>query len=133
MTEEKLSAINTVIYCDVFDQDVMFHFGEVGLLRKRLEELFEESIADDILDYIKKNNTLGTTFTLPKGNLIYMPHIPDSEYDYGVLAHEIFHVVFKLTKEIGIEYSSEGEETYAYLIQFLTTSVLNELHKEKTT
>jgi len=36
-----------------------------------------------------------------------------------------------ITKKIGIEYSSEGEEVYAYLIGFLTEEIVHELGGEK--
>jgi len=33
---------------------------------------------------------------------------------YGVLAHEIFHLVFRVLDNCGLKYSHETEETYAY-------------------
>jgi len=36
-----------------------------------------------------------------------------------------------ITKKIGIEYSSEGEEVYAYLIGFLTEEIVHELGEKK--
>lgn len=131
--QKEITAFNTVIYCDVFDQDVMFHFGETELLRKQIESIFDGKVVDDIIEYIKENQTLGTTFSLPRGTLVFMPKIPKTNDDYGILAHEIFHAVFKLTKGIGIDYSLEGEETYAYLVQYLTKSILEELRNKGIT
>jgi len=122
-------ADNFTVEIGLFSQQVMFHFGDTGLLKEQLEKYFDESIAKEVLDYINNGDALGTTFSLPKGTLVYMPNKPKSEKDYGVLAHEILHSVFKIAKQIGVEYSAEGEELYAYLMQYLTQAVFEELRE----
>lgn len=120
-----------IVDTGVFAQQVMFHFGEKQDLVDELTEYFGESDVIAITDAMQDSDStvLGKTLSLPKGTLIYMPHTPVSAEDVGVLEHEILHAVFFITKEIGIEYSSESEEVYTYLLEYLTQSVLEELQK----
>lgn len=130
--EENLYSENFTVEIDLFEQQVMFHFGDIELLKEQLAKYFEEHQYKGILEDIKSKEgvSLGTTYSMPKGTLVYMPNRPETDRDYGVLAHEILHVVFRIMEKVGIEYSPEGEETYTYLMQALMQSALEALHEE---
>jgi len=122
-------ADNFTVEIGLFSQQVMFHFGDTGLLKELLEKYANEAVAKEVLDDINSKDALGTTFSLPKGTLVYLPDKPKTDEDYGVLAHEILHAVFKVAQKIGVEYSPQGEELYTYLMQYLTQAALEELRK----
>lgn len=133
MKEEKtITSFNTIVSCDVFKQDVMFHFGEVKPLAVKIEELLDADAAVDIVKVIRddmKNNAIAMTGELGNATLVYLSLLPKDAEGYAILAHEIMHAAFMLAKKIGIECSSDSEEVYAYLIQFLTEKVLQEWEK----
>lgn len=109
----------------------MFHFGDTELLYKTIEKFFDKEKVREVKEALEEDieNTNGRTVDLGLGQLVYLKELPKDEKGYAILAHEIFHVVFMMTKKMGIEYSSEGEEAYAYLIQYLTETVLREYAK----
>lgn len=132
---KEITAFNSLITCEVFDQQVLFHFGETELLRKQLAPHISKKRLKDIIRIINKGKIggigLGKTIDLGKGTLIYLYDIPKNEERFSVLVHEIYHAAMMITKKIGIEYSSEGEEAYAYLIGFLTKEIVHELKEKK--
>lgn len=110
----------------------MFHFGDIELLEERLRETCGKGVVEQAIQYLKEKiasgyNYTGHTLDLINGVLVYLYHIPQTPDDYGVLAHEIAHAVFRLTQKVGIEYSSASEEAYTYLTEFLTRKVLSVL------
>lgn len=119
---------NFIVKIGLFSQQVMFHFGNINLLKEQLAKYFEEYEYINILNDIKSKIVFGSTYCLPKGVLVYMPNRPKTDEDYGTLAHEILHAVFNITEKVGIEYSPEGEEVYTYLMQALMQAALKELH-----
>lgn len=129
--KKEVISFNTSVSCEQYYQDVMFHFGDTELLFKTIEKFFDKEKAKEIKDVLEEDDeyTLGRTIDLGSGQLVYLRELPKDEKGYALLAHEIFHAVFMMTKKIGIEYSSEGEEAYAYLIQYLTETVLREYSK----
>ena len=45
----------------------------------------------------------------------------------GVVAHEVFHVVDFLTEHLGITYSNNSDEIYAYMIEYFTNQITKNL------
>lgn len=49
----------------------------------------------------------------------------------GILSHEIFHCAFAILTKVGINLNRETEESYAYLIQFITQEIYKNILKWK--
>lgn len=115
--------MNKIIPIDIYDRDLMVHFGGKEELPEELERYgLEKEELDDILDGISEL-TKGQTVLLSNNTLlIWMPHIPTIE-DYGTLSHEIFHCVDFLMNDIGVSLTRESGEAYAYLIGYITKKV----------
>jgi hypothetical protein len=47
--------------------------------------------------------------------------------DHGTIAHEVFHAVQFLMDKIGCNLAHESEEPYAYLIQYVTNKIYENL------
>lgn len=62
--------------------------------------------------------------------LIRMPEYPVDPYDIGMLQHEIFHAVSFALRRIGMLLSIESDESYAYLIGYLTTEIFKKLNEK---
>ncbi|MFA6282312.1 MAG: hypothetical protein WCY05_07425 [Candidatus Omnitrophota bacterium] len=47
--------------------------------------------------------------------------------DIGVFNHEMLHLVFSVFSIIGIKYSDDSEEAFAYYLSYLTEKILNKV------
>ncbi len=66
-----------------------------------------------------------------KGNyyFIWLEKMDWKCYQFGILAHEILHLVFDIMRHIGMEYNRGSEEAYTYLMGRLYTEVAVQYHK----
>lgn len=62
---------------------------------------------------------VGRTVMLDGGQTIIIL----KKYDQAIMAHEIFHAVCMLFDKIGINFSEDSDEAYAYAIEYLTREV----------
>jgi hypothetical protein len=71
-------------------------------------------------------------YTFGGGSLIWMPRVPYSAADFGLMVHEIVHAVAAAGRELGFGQGEDAEEFYIYLAQFLTTRIVSRLfHKTR--
>lgn len=64
------------------------------------------------------------------GSFIRIRNLPVTSEDYGILAHEIFHVVAGLMDLIGMKLRiMTSDEAYAYCIQYLTQEIYKKINK----
>lgn len=113
-------------------RDVLFHFGDATSLRKALrnyhtQETIDEIIANppEITTYSGRTIYKQTPYTM----IIWLPCIPKISAEYGTLSHEIFHAAVAIMQSIGVSLSEESEETYAYLIGFLSKKAFEIINK----
>lgn len=116
--------MNKIISIDIYDRDVMVHFGEKKHLKARLSKIFGCEKSSEIVSMISGEEK-GKSFLLPGGQMIlYMPNLPKGIKGLSVLAHEIFHIANYTLEEAGINLTSDSDEAYSYLIEFLTKKIL---------
>ncbi len=96
----------------------------LGMDREEIFAWFKKKgllLTEEDKKYIKMTGR-GRTVMLPNGQTIlwikYMPACID-----GVVAHEIFHVVSFLMEKIGVKYSFDSDEAFAYAIEYLTNII----------
>lgn len=118
-----------VINIPIYNIDLLVVFGNKDYLAKQIQEAWEKDMCDvyneDIQDIA--DSTVGLTSVDIK-NSRYFIWIKDEIFEdtavvMGVLAHEIFHATAKILESVGISPSQDSEESYAYLIQYLTQSI----------
>lgn len=56
---------------------------------------------------------------------------PKDSTDYALLQHEIFHVVENIMESIGTKHGKKSSEAFAYLIQFVTFEIYNQMWNPK--
>jgi len=59
--------------------------------------------------------------------ILWMEKKPTTPFLLSILAHEIFHCTCFLMDRVGIKYSDDSDEAYAYMIQYLTTKCYEKL------
>jgi hypothetical protein len=102
----------------------MVHFGEKKHLKARLSKIFGCEKSSEIVSMISGEEK-GKSFLLPGGQMIlYMPNLPKDIKGLSILAHEIFHIANFTLEKAGINLTSDSDEAYSYLIEFLTKKIL---------
>ncbi|WP_029328149.1 hypothetical protein [Bacteroides sp. 14(A)] len=116
--------MNKIISIDIYDRDVMVHFGEKKYLKAKLSKMFGSEQASEIVSMISGEEK-GKSLLLPGGQMIlYMPDLPKDIKGMSVLAHEIFHIANFTLEKAGINLTNDSDEAYSYLIEFLTKKIL---------
>lgn len=116
--------MNKIISIDIYGRDVMVHFGEKKHLKARLSKIFGCEKSSEIVSMISGEEK-GKSFLLPGGQMIlYMPNLPKDIKGLSILAHEVFHIANFTLEKAGINLTSDSDEAYSYLIEFLTKKIL---------
>lgn len=119
--------MNKIISIDIYDRDVMVHFGEKKYLKAKLSKIYGNEQASEIVSTISGKEK-GKSLLLPGGQMVlYMPDFPKDIKGISILAHEIFHITNFTLEEAGINLTSDSDEAYSYLIEFLTKKILSML------
>lgn len=72
------------------------------------------------------DNYLAFTLRLESGDsVIFLPDKNREGVAFPVVVHELVHAVGHILRNIGVEYSEDSEEVYAYVIEDLTERVIN--------
>lgn len=86
--------------------------GTLKVKKFSLKKTKKRSAADGVLVRSKK-----------RGPVLRMANFPETPYDFGVLQHEIFHLVFHILDKLGFELTHSSEEAFAYLQGYITEQI----------
>lgn len=117
--------MNKIIPIDIYNTDVMVHFGSQDTLKEELSLVYGLEGALSILKGMDIDETaIGRTVLTNTGTIIlWMLDIPKTSKEKGTMVHEIFHATCLLMNKIDVPPSSDNEEAYAYLIGYITSKV----------
>ena len=116
------------IYIDIYLNNLVVFFGEN---RKNLHKKMAERLTKDDLDYFKGLNFQrgkAVGFNDAGVTILWLNKVPDSVDCLAVLNHEIFHCVCMILERVGVKYSEDSDEAYAYLIGHLTRKIYEKLN-----
>jgi len=116
-----------IVDCQVYPFQILVYFGQDKKpLFKELSNLLPKSVVDTLKTLEFK---VGKSVMFPTGqNLLWLNEKPTSVNGLATLNHEIFHCVCFILERVGIVYSESSDEAYAYLIEYLTKQIYNELN-----
>lgn len=132
--KKKTGPINFIVDAAIYPFDVMVSIGQDILqLESSLNKhgiKLRQDVMDTTLGY-RNDKSPGTSIMLQSGQMIIrLRNLPETSADYGVLAHEIFHIATFILEEVGIKYShAVSDEAFSYLIQFLTENIYKQINK----
>lgn len=116
--------MNKIINIDLYNRDVMVHFGSKKELHKELHNYHKPDAVKEIVNAI---NFDADGFTLCNSDngayIVYMPKQPSTPSEIGTLIHELSHATNAIMEAIGITLTESSEEAYAYCLGFLTRKV----------
>lgn len=129
-----MKKLNKIIPIGIYPFDLMISFNEsddqIKKSLKRYGVTFKKSsnVITIEMDGIK---TKQGRMVMLKGNqsilrLNFMPRLSDP-FEMSLLQHEIFHTVGFFMAEINTPLNDDTHEAYAYLVQYLTEKIYQEL------
>lgn len=112
-----------IVNCAVYPFDILVHIGKD---KKNLFKFLKGRIAKDEFRHIKK-------FRFSRGNSIFLKNgqtiltidkLSYNPVDISTLAHEVYHCTSFILKRVGLKQGRHTEEAYAYLIEYITKSII---------
>ena len=116
-----------IIDCQVYPFQILVYFGQDKKpLFKELSKYLPKSSIETIKIFEFKR---GKSIMFPTGQtLLWLNEKPNSISGLATLNHEIFHCVCFILERVGIVFSDSSDEAFAYLIEYLTKQIYNELN-----
>ncbi len=116
-----------VIRCELYKFDLVCSFNQTDKqFNKSLHKIGAGELNSGIHEMDSREETGSGWTALIDGVrmvVIRLNMAPDTNEDYAVLQHEIFHAVEFIMYRIGLQHSVDSGEAYAYLIQFFTEKI----------
>lgn len=130
-----------IVPCEIYPFDIFCFFGENeellnGTLKKYLDiDAITQQEYDKIISYDLINSNEGCFIMNKETNLsiLYIKKVPDDIQSLAVLNHEIFHATTEILEKVGIFYSHETSEAFAYFLQYLTEYIYSGIQLSITT
>lgn len=116
--------MNKIIDIPIYNQDVMVHFGDIDELRESLKEYLDKEDLYGVLQLASECQCGMTIYNEAYSYIVVMMRdMPKSPGEFGTLIHELSHAVNHVMKKVGVKPSEESEESYTYLLGYLTKEV----------
>lgn len=122
------------IDCGTYPFDVLISIGEtnkqfINTLSKYIPpSTFRKLDQEDseIINFAVTTHARTTMFHTGQF-VIRFRHMPKSHQDFGMISHELFHIVEILFRKIGMPLQKASSEAYAYLMGHLVTQFYEKL------
>ena len=121
----KQKRLSEIIDLEVYPFDVMVSFNESDKkFVKRLKRYGEDGQDLEMEGLRSASSKRGYAVMLPSNvTILRLNFYPRTPNDFGMLAHEIFHVCEFIMERIGAKVNKETSEPFAYLLQYVTEKV----------
>lgn len=123
--------INFIIPLILYPFDVMISIGQDDNELEKVLNKISNLTEDDIYAckypsiFVKGRAVMFTT----NASIIRLKKLPETSEEYGILAHEIFHIVTFIMNRVGMKLKLlVSDEAYAYLIGYLTTEIYKQIN-----
>jgi hypothetical protein len=112
---------------EIYPFDILVSFGgSQERLQKKLSKILPNKTVSSELEIDELCS--GKTIMFSTGQtLLWLKEKPTSINGLAILNHEIFHCTCFILTRVGITYSSDSDEAFAYFIQYLTNKIYSEL------
>ena len=117
--------MNGIIDVGLYRTQVMIHFGELTELEQILKSYLGKDETDEVLTKFNGNES-GKTLELSGGQIIiYLPTKPKDADSFALLTHELFHATHFILEKVGITFSCDSDEAFAYLLDYLVERTIS--------
>lgn len=119
--------MNKIISIELYNRDVMVHFGSRKELHKELLNYHKPDITKEIVNQINFESDGYTLYDSENGAfIVYMPKKPSTPKEIGTLVHELSHATNAIMEAIGVTLTESSEEAYTYCLGFITRKVFED-------
>ncbi len=123
--------MNFIVDLKIYPYDIMFSFGETNKQLYKTLDKYKIPYDEQGKSVIDESDGKYRTIMFPTGQtLVRIAKKPKQPNEYAVVVHEIYHAVNNVMRNIGMTYSADSEEAYAYCIQYVTQEVLTILWRK---
>ena len=105
---------------DPFDVDVKVVIGSDALAASKVLRYWTGDMNIQAATLNVRGMTIWPDRNIPGIPCIWIPSIPKTPDEQGVLAHEMTHIVQMLMSYVGVTLTEASEEAYAYMVGYLT-------------
>ena len=130
--KKKEPSFATIISMEVYPFDVILSVNQdddqLGAELDKYPKLTEEDIRACAYpsEFVHGRAVLFST----GASIIRLRKLPTTSKDYGILAHEIFHIVTFVLERVGMSLDiNTSDEAYAYLTGYLTEKIYTAMNK----
>ena len=125
--------VNTIIKNKIFPFDLMVSFNQSDKDFIKSFNDYDLDFENDVILTLEQTKTnQGRTILFPTGPLVMrLNYFPKSPEEFGMLAHEIFHVVEFILQRVNVKLSRKSDECFAYMIGFYTKEIFELINKNK--
>lgn len=115
-----------ILKLQIYPFDVAISINQSDDDFKKEMKKFKIDLDDVIFELDQNSSCRGRTLMLFPSlrTILRINFWPDNNIKIGLLVHELFHVTDYILREVGIKLSDDSDESYAYLLQYLTEQVL---------
>jgi hypothetical protein len=114
-----------IIPYEVYPFDLLVSYQEYESLETTLKKKLPKDNHYIINEFQDDTNTTTHARTIMFDNGATCIHI--RKLDHGTIAHEVFHAIQFLMDKIGCNLTQESGEPYAYLVQYVTNKIYENL------
>lgn len=118
-----------IVICETWNVEVLVLIGYNSKEVNRVLMKVMGSAPDDLHEIDKSGATGRTYWKTSSTFVVWLKSWPKTAFHYGVLQHELFHVVDNALRGKGIKLSDESDEAYAYMMESLTRMTYAKLWK----
>lgn len=126
MATLKKKSLNVIIPLVIYPFEVMFSVGQTDKELKGELDKFGCNWSDLLI--LPPTGLGRTVMTDSNHTIIRFNEWPVTCKQYGTLAHEIFHAVDFIFRRIGMTLSEDSDESYAYMIGYLTEEIYKKIN-----
>lgn len=132
MRRKKVVVCNFIVPMVIYPFDLMVSIGQsdvqLGKCLDRYDGITEEDI--NMVRYPSDRAQGRACMFSTNQSVLRLRKLPESSYEYGVMAHEIFHIATFVMDRIGMKLViMESDEAYAYLVGYITEQIYSRINR----
>lgn len=125
--KKKSKAGFLIIEGDVWPYDVVVALGTTKeQFIEYTDRKFVTALSKEDKDKLKFDGQGMTVMLSNFATIMWLKDYPETPKGFGILAHEIFHVADVILWKAGLNLSQDSDESWAYLIDWLTRRIYEE-------
>lgn len=128
---KKSKKLNFIVPLVIYPFDILVSMGQTDEELNKVLSKYDCCLGEGEAETYNRPAVQGRTIMNANNqSVIRFKKIPETCEEYGVLAHEIFHVVTYVMNRVDMKLKLQSsDEAYAYAIGYLTTKIYEKINQ----